>query len=60
MLEDNWLVRPARENRWVTEVGVWCQWFLTPKEEVLQDQSSLDEPRVSEKIKFTHSERRPE
>lgn len=54
------MVRPARENRWVTEVGVWCQWFLTPKEEVLQDQSSLDEPRVSEKIKFTHSERRPE
>lgn len=58
MLEDKWLVRSAQESRWVAEVGFWCQWLV--KEDTLQDQSSLGEPRLSEKLKFTNSGRRPE
>lgn len=60
VLEDNRLVRSAQENSWVTEVEIWCQWMVMPKEEVLQDQSSLEEPRLSQKLKFTDSGRKPE
>lgn len=38
---------------------VWC-WLVTPKEVVLQDQGSSDEPRLSQKLKFADSGRRPE
>lgn len=50
------MVSSAQESRCVTEVGVWCQWLVTPKEEALQDQSS-DEPGLSQKLKFTNSGR---